>query len=418
MIKVRNKRKIKCYLFPTIWICMIITTYIGVEEIFLLVAMLVIGFISLGTFSKTLKFSRTDGFKYFVAYYVLISIIGLITNYVGIKNFIELILKYVCLPLFIVLIIPDEYDKRIVMLKALRLLIFISALYGFIECVLRYNFMVNLVQIDSKVWMETMNNTVNYQPSSFFLHYNYYGCILVLGIILIRFIPYKNKIFNLFCWVLLLEQILVSQSRICWIATLVLLIIEILHSKRITSRHLQRIILVFLCSICIIIFEPSIFPYIGNFISNRFSRLQIYGFDDGSLGQRLGTLMNWPFYYQNNLIKGLFGTGYQSISVDYLKEYSFFKGYSTVDCELTVYLVETGLMGVLILTRAIIQFIKKKSVSSIDELTVFRIGKMGIVVFIIECITLDIVSNNIMLSLLIAMLLVVNKRQVRKNNEL
>ena len=413
VLEERNKMQIlnRGYVFPAFWIGLIVTTYLGIGEYYIMVLVICIGLFWLTRVGSSIKVRRKGGFKYFVLYYVIISIFGLATNFVGIRNYIELIMKYIFLPIIIFYLIPNESGERITMLKVLKALILVSAIYGLIETMLGYNFMVDFVRLESRAWMIARNSALNYQPCSFFLHYNYYGCVLILGLVIGRYIPYKNKVVNYLYWILILEQLLMCQSRICWIAAAVITIIEVLKSKKITNRGLKKILVVILAIICVVIFNPSIIASLFEFIGKRFSRLWIYGFEDGSLGQRLGTLMNWPIYFQKNIIEGIFGTGYQSVSVKFMSEYSYFRGYSTADCQLTIYLVETGIIGVAILLFAIIRFLKLKNINFADGQKIVNIGKMGFVAFIVECFTLDIVSNNIMLSLMLLMILIVNKKQ-------
>lgn len=409
-MKIKNQR----YLFPVFWIGLIVTTYLKIGEYYIMLFTLCTGLLRLNKINDSIKVHKKGGFKYFILYYVIVSTFGLIVDYVGIKNYIELLMKYIFLPTIIFYLIPNEVHERITMLKVLKTLIYASAIYGFIESIIKYNYMVNFVQLDIKGWMSMMNGSSNYQPCSFFLHYNYYGCVLILGLIIARYIPYKNKFLNYSYWAIVLEQILICQSRICWIALIVISIIAVLQSNRITHKGLKKIIVVILAILCIIIFKPSLIVYLGEFISRRFSRFWIYGFEDGSLGQRLGTLMNWPIYFQNNTLKGIFGTGYQSISVEYMNEYSYFKGYSTADCQLTVYLVETGIIGITILLLSIIGFLKQKRYDCDEKVKPFKIGKIGFIAYIVESFTLDIVSNNIILSLVLLMILIGNKRQTEE----
>lgn len=405
------KKEKEIYLFPLFWIGLIMTTYFGVGEYFLLGMTVLVGLLLIIKNRRVVYIQKKGAFLFFVSYYVVVSMMGLFTNYVGIKNFIELLLKYILLPLIIFKLIPQDYNERIKMLKLLKSIIFVCCIYGFIESVIKYNYLVYFVRTDRKIWMEAMNITSNYQPCSIFLHYNYYGCVLVLGLVFAWFLPYKRKILNIVYWVILLEQILICQSRMCWIAAIILVMLKLGKSKKITSNTIKKLLLIMMACVCLIIFDPTIFSIIGRFVKNRFSRLWIYGFEDGSLGQRLGTLMNWPNYFQKNTIKGLVGTGYQSILVDYMRKYSFFKGYSTADCQLTVYLVETGVIGVVILGVALVSFFRKRSMNSLEAQIICKISKMALFAFCIECITLDIVSNNVIWSLLLMIVVVFTKRQ-------
>lgn len=402
-------KEIYIYLFPLFWIGLIATTYLGFGEYYIVGISVLFCLIPIVKNHGVIRVHKSCTFFWFVMYYIIVSIVGIFTGYVGLNNFIELLLKYVVLPLIIYELIPSDSDNQVKMLKVLKSFIFVSCLYGLIESIMKYNFMVHIVRLNTKSWMESMNGAANYQPSSVFLHYNYYGCVLILGLVFAFFLPYRRKIWNFIYWIILLEQILVCQSRICWIATIVLLMLQIVKSKRITSTAVKRTLIIIMTCICVVIFNPDIVTFIGSFIRERFSRLWIYGFEDGSLGQRLGTLMNWPDYFQSNTIKGIVGTGYQSILVNYMKAYSFFKGYSTADSQITVYLVETGIIGIVILSIAIISFFRKKPLNCLDAQTISAISKMALVAFCIECVTLDIVSNNIVQVLLLMVIVIFDK---------
>lgn len=405
-----NKYK-NILIFPMFWICLVVATYSGLGESFLIGTTAISCLVAIKR-AKGILFVHRNGetsFSFFIIYYIFTSAFGILMGYVGFKNYAELLLKYVCLPMIVYILTPKDYIKRLEMLKVLKTIIFISIIYGLIESVIKYNYMVDFVQLNTNVWMQTMNKASNYQPCSWFLHYNYYGCVLILGFVFALYIPYKKKLLNIIYWVMLLEQILVCQSRICWIAVVILIMIQIVISGKITNKKIRNLILVLMGCLCIVFFVPNIFSTLGNFIGERFSRLWIYGFEDGSLGQRLGTLMNWPIYFQRHVIKGLFGTGYQSIQVEFMKEYSFFKGYSTVDSQITVYLVETGIVGVLLLIIALIDFFKKKRSTDCYKQIISYIGKLSLCAFCIECVTLDIVSNNIILSLVFLVIIITNK---------
>lgn len=387
------------YFFPLFWVGLIFATYVKLGEVYLLAAVLFAVAIQLKR-GQPLRVPK-NLFMVFVGYYIAVSVVGLFTDSVSIKNLIEVVLKYVCLPYLLTQMIPQNESSRAAMLRVLKTVIFICAIYGLAESLIRYNPMVHVVLLDSRAWMASMNHARKYQPCSFFLHYNYYGCVLILGLILARYLPYRNRVLNLLYWALILEQIAACQSRICWIAAAVLVITEIFRCTQIKSRTAKGLLAALVGAGCTLAAAPAVWQKGAAFIRDRFSRLWIYGFEDGSLGQRLGTLMNWPTYFYHHVAAGFFGTGYHSVMVRFMQEYSFFKGYSTADCELTIYLVETGLIGVMILAAALFCFFIEKHNGGPDIPTLRKIGKMGLLAYLVECITLDIASNNIILCLLL-----------------
>ena len=56
-------------------------------------------------------------------------------------------------------------------------------------------------------------------------------------------------------------------------------------------------------------------------------------------------------------------------------------------------------------------FLKKKYDSSFEQIKLDKISKIGIIVCIIECATLDLASNNIILSLILLIILIRNKEE-------
>lgn len=388
--------KFSQYLFIIFWVGLIVSTYRDFTMLYIIFILFLLILRILVRKNKSLIKIKFSWWYIFIGYYGMITFIGLMTNYVGIKNLIEFILKYIFLPKIILEILPRNKEDLLKTFLGFKNIIFISAIYGFIEYFMKYNILYKFISIDGASWIEKMNSSTIYQCSSFFLHYNYYGIILIMGWILTLFLPYKNKTIEIIFKVLILEQILICQSRISWIAFIIIMIIRSISNNKITSRKLKSIFIFSMTTLGICMYYPSIIVKFSNFISSRFSNIWLYGFQDGSLGQRLGTLQNWKYYFQENLFKGIFGTGYQSINVEYMNKYSYFAGYSTADCQYTVFLVEIGVVGMVIFLFAVINNLFKKTHSFI----ITNISKYTFIMFLIEGITLDLVSNNIMLSLI------------------
>lgn len=380
-------------LFLIFYFLLLISTYFKIGNYYLLITAVIFFFLSSKDIS--LRLSRKNLTLYlFIGYYVIISLFGLILDTVGIRNFVELILKYILMPWLIIRLIPQTKTNLEKCIWIIRKFISGCAIYGLIEFVLKYNILEKVVKIDSRSWILAMNGATNYQSSSLFLHYNYYGCILVVGWLLGLLFPYKNRIVELLCRVLIIEQILMCQSRIAWISFIIVSILYIIRSAVITNKLIQRIIVIGGLLVVVVIFNPTIIWGIAGFVTNRFGKIFQYGFQDGSLGQRLGTLLNWPEYFQKYPVEAFFGTGYQSTSLKFMQEFSYFKGYSTADCMYTILIVETGIVGFIVFTYTIINLIRKQYNSSCLLLW------YGIIIFLIESVTLDIVSNDFILVML------------------
>ncbi len=390
------------YLFPAYFIGLLLSTYLGFGAYYI-VGTFILGIFLSYTVMRTVQIRVLKSFwVLFLAYYLLISLVGMTMGYVGAKNLLEFICKFILLPFSVVRTLPER-KKIPQMIHVLKIAILVAALFGFVEYAMKYNPMVNVVRLSNRVWMEMMNGRSNYRPSSLFLHYNYYGCVLVMGIVINKYFPFRSTLKNTAFLLLTLSQLLLCQSRICWIAAASVAIIWLFTSKVIVNKAGKGTAMLLLFLIIILAFDPAIVLTVGNMISGRFENLFIYGLEEGSLGQRLGTLMNWPKYFSGNTIQGIFGTGFQSVDVYFMRHYSFFTGYSTADSELTVYLVETGIVGVTILLAAICQFMYSQ-IQIEDPLA--KLCCVGLIAWLIESLTLDLASNNILLCLIVLLIVI------------
>lgn len=167
---------------------------------------------------------------------------------------------------------------------------------------------------------------------------------------------------------------------------LIILLSYACKSSKITSKSVRKILGFGGLLVIFMLLFPSVPFKLMRFVHVRFLNIFIHGMNDGSLGQRIGTLLNWRHYFISNPLLAIFGTGYQSIGKIYLKKYSYFGGYSTADCLVTTYLVETGIVGALFLASFLIAKIRKYRKTD-------SISYYFIVLFILEGLTLDLSSN-------------------------
>ena len=395
---------------------LIVVTYVGRGEEYIVFLAAVLRVSKLARGKRTMNIGRNKlPWIVLVSWIIAVSTIGIITSQVIFKTFIECIIKFVCLPYVVYCLCPMKKDDSRTMLFAVKDFIFVSAVYGLVESVLKYNYLERVVRIESVSWITTMNSrSVNYQPSSLFLHYTYYGCVLLVGFVIGYVFPYRRKWMNILYTAVLVEQLIISQSRMSWVALIVLVLCEIVKTKRISNKHFRRGIVCSLMFLFVVIINPEPFIRIVNFVDGRFSVLWKYGFDDGSLGQRFGTLMNWPKYFNANPIKGIFGTGFQSVSNDFLRDYSYFSGYNTADCEYTIILVDIGIIGMILFIYAIVYFFSK-SLKKVTDDGIRNVARLGMISLLIEFITIDVVSNNLIFSLMLMYIALALKMTINSN---
>lgn len=390
MLKLEFLKNIKLNYFVLFWIISMLILYRGIGlSPFILLCFLHVFLLSLSNL-LSIRISK----KYlllilFLLYYFFISVAYL-------ENVFDFLIKYFMLPYIVYYLVPNDIEEKTKSLIKLKNFIGLTAIFGLIEYLLHYNFLANFVIIDSVQWLKNMNISKSYFPSSIFLHYTYFGYVLLVAFIIACIYPYKNRVVDNLFKLLLTVLIFVTQSRIIWIALFFLTII--LFIKKTMSKNVERKTIfsfLFLCAILIIGVYFNIFDLVANFFIERFSKIFEYGLKDGSLGQRFGTLSNWGEYANLNFLKSIFGTGYSSIS-DYLKEFSFFSNYSTADSIITVFLVETGILGIILFIFGFIQLLY--SLLQFDN----KEGNFGfcfLLVTFITSITIDFSANPILLSL-------------------
>ena len=383
------------------WMGLIFGTYCGFAEIYVFVLFAVVVVLKFGVIINTTNKMAAYWFP-FVAYYLFVTLAGLALGSVTLIKLAEFILKYCFIPMTVYFLLPStslQLDKAG---HFLRNLILVTVAYGLVESILGHNYIDELIPKKIGVWVSSMNLLGTYQCSSIYLHYSYYGFVLIAEWLLLCKYPLKYIVMHRIAQVLVIEQILVCQSRIAWISFICILMFKMLFGSK-TFDFKKGVLPLLVLSACLfcLIFDSTIIYRIFTYIGGRFSNVFKYGFSDGSVGQRLGTLLNWGEYFKKYPNEGLFGTGYSSVNGLYLLNYSMFAGFSTVDCEFTVYLVETGVIGFALAIFAVGKSFQHRAGNT--EWVFFT--KCTLVLVLSEAATLDLVSNNIIFSLFMILFL-------------
>ena len=81
----KNERII--YLFPLFWIGLIATTYLGFGEYYMVGVSVMVCLIPIIKNHGLVRVHKSCTFFWFVMYYIIVSIIGIFTGYVGLKKF-------------------------------------------------------------------------------------------------------------------------------------------------------------------------------------------------------------------------------------------------------------------------------------------------------------------------------------------
>lgn len=358
-------------------------TYRGIGEylVFPLFAMIYICYRS--TFEKIYieKFTLL-----FIAYYLLASAVGFAGGLVSAADMVSFCNRYILIPLTVFALLPRQYSSLRKFMQTFKALMFIPICYGLWESIFHFNPLYKVVTIDASSWIRSMNSSLIYQPSSFFLHYNYYSFILVFLILCSFFFPFKALVWNIIFNALIIEQLIVCQSRMAWIAALLIVFFLFISYKATYSRKIFILACIFFLGIFLLLVFPQVTSKFLNLFFQRFSSVVAFGFEDGSFGQRIGTLLNFGKYFAANPLLGISGTGYNSINNFFLEKYSYYSGYSTADNQYTILLVEVGIIGFVLFCLFIYRLLYR----------IFYTDKRlcAFILFIIfEGITLDLMSN-------------------------
>ena len=383
LLKIRKKRFYDLAL--TLFIVgLIITSYLAISEEFVIFCftLTIVSFLR-----KRAAFMKHHSLWLFILlYYFATTIIGYLLGWVDIKGLLEYIIQYLFIPV-IMSVIVIKTDSMKSSLNAFKGFILISAIYGLIESILRYNILPSLFSAPVMERIATMNRlTYKYQSSSFFLHYTLFGIFLLVGFAINMMYPYKKKGLNVFFSIICLIDLYFCKSRMCWLAFIVLLLYDLRVKNKLTNKMIERGTLAVVSAFLIIVLFWNQFSQMFEIIHEKFAVIGKYGLDYGSYGQRIGTLLHIPEYMIQYPIRGLFGTGYDSIKTVFLSKYSYFQGYSVADNQLTTFLVEIGIIGTALVIVSIINFFRKNRNKK-------SLSKYVLIIMMFSSITIDVIGT-------------------------
>ena len=388
-------KRFKDRIFVFYFILFLVSTYLGVSQYFLVIFFFLCLFYALCFNTRIFTIFNRFHFSFpfiFIFYYILISLLNCLIGNIDFKDFANAIIKYILMPLSIIFLTPGTSNGRTHLFKALKSVLILSLLYGIIETIIGFNFIDTILRIGNERWQGShIINGGLYQPSSFFLHYSYYAFVLNLLWAINWVCPCKKTTTNVLLDLGIVFQVLMCQSRINWLCFGVLLLFQfytILKKKEFRKAKIIAFYFLILLVIVFVFFGEEII----DFFVTRFGKIFEYGMQDGSVGQRVGTFLNFGDYFSNNVGYGLFGLGFNGVE-KYLLEYSYFPGYNTADSQFTVFLVDIGVLGTIIGIIAFVSlFLHNGSKYS-------NFKKMLLLIALINFITLDLFSNGILIML-------------------
>lgn len=385
MLSCSTRTKISNYYFTLFFVGLLFASYVHLGEEFVVIC----GVIVFATKTKKFVSVKRFGAEWFVflIYYFIVTSMGLLIGVLNVKDFLEFIIQY----LLIIVILNGVLAKASSLKECMTVFknfIALSAIYGLLESVMQHNY---LPDVFSSYAVMSRINTMNilsykYQSSSLFLHYTYFGVVLLFGIAINRIYPYKTSKSNVLFYLLCLIDLYFTKSRMCWLSLVVLIIYDMITNKIITKKMISRV-LIAISSVIVtfILFNKQVVTLIET-IYSRFAIISAYGMEYGSFGQRFGTLFNVPEYMINNPIAALFGSGYGSIKIAFLDKYSYFEGYGIADNQLTTFLIEVGIIGTSLVLIGISLFLLRNK-------TPKSLSRYLLIIMLFASITIDIIGT-------------------------
>lgn len=392
-------------------VCLIFSTYIGYSEemiiIFALVFCLLRKRINIDFINKNLMI------VIFFTYCFLLTLFGVIVGNVEIKSIVKFFVEYILLVYCVSSCLFFDKTGGIVSLLDIRNMICISSIYGTFETIMKYNPLSKIVSTVN--WLNYMNAlNYRYQPSSIYLHYTYYAFFLIIGFIILLKFPFKKRFINTLAYILIIEQLFLSKSRMGWITFVLILFFNWVFKDRkrmIKKRYLCSLFIAITVVFAVVMIKPELLTNINSMIIYRFSSFKIYGMLDGSLGQRWGTLLNYPKYVSKYPLKAFIGTGSESINNVFLNEFSYFAGYDTADNQYLTILVESGIFGFSLFFIILLNWFSKLFRHN-DSISI--VCKLSCIMFVIQAMTYNITSYFLFVMVVFIFFLYENNKQINK----
>lgn len=408
----KNLLKKHCLLL--FWVCLMFSTYIGYSEEMIIFSALVFCLlrrrINIDFINKNLMI------VIFFLYCFLLTLFGAIVGNIEIKSIVKFFVEYILLIYCVSSCLFFDKTGGIVSLLDIRNMICISSVYGTFETIIKYNPLSKIVSTVN--WLNYMNAiNYRYQPSSIYLHYTYYAFFLLIGFIILLKFPFKKRFINTLAYILIIEQLFLSKSRMGWITFVLILFFCLVFTNRkrkIKKRYLCSLLIAIIAVFAVLMIKPEFLTNINSIISYRFSSFKLYGMLDGSLGQRWGTLLNYPKYVSKYPLKAFIGTGSESINSVFLNEFSYFAGYDTADNQYLTILVESGILGFSLFCIILLIWIKKLSRYN-DSIS--TVCKLTCLMFAIQAITYNITTYFQFVMVVFIFFLFENNKRINKKLE-
>lgn len=355
-------------------------------------------------------------FIFYISYLTLITIfnflIGTSNNYSS-SSRLKICLFVFVVPIFLIsfVVYNNKSKNKQKFLILFRNFMCVCSLLGIFEYISKKQIFISLITSDGALRnLKTYSNIASrsYRLCLFFYHPTYYCIFLAIGIIFLIYFPLKNKIANLLFFLLLITNMLLTQSRIGWLSLCIILCFYLIKRnrnkvKKLTQRKLfNRLFLLVVAALVIF----CLIKYSNNFIqivASYYQRIIELNSSNLTYGARLQNISLIPLMVSQpyGVLHLLFGGGFR-YGLSCLENHPSLNGWtSAIDNQFLTSILDTGLVGttifIIFVVYAFVGFFKK---TSKENEAVF----LSILLIIISAAAYDLVSTSSLYSLFIILI--------------
>lgn len=269
------------------------------------------------------------------------------------------------IPMIAIFILTQSSNKTVFM-KLFRDFIGCFTLLGVFEYITHNQFYKSIISFEGAKNNFSVYGDINladYRTTLIFYHPYFYSVLLVVFLICLLYLPYKNKLIQIMAWILGSVNLFLTQTRSNWIS--LVLVLGLFYVKQYKKRNhkivyfLVTVVTIFIIIEVLSFIVPILFPQFSDLIVNVFnSRISIMfngGINDAS-GARL-TQLNL-IKYLTTLPLQLFGGG-DNFALHLIQIHPVSYWTISVDNHYLVLLMDYGIVGLIIYGYFIVKCIKE-----------------------------------------------------------
>lgn len=238
------------------------------------------------------------------------------------------------------------------------IILFFVCTFGTYELLMRYNPLINYFQKD---YISNLFGMSQYRLCNIYSHPIIYAHLLLISFFLTLFLVKKSIMKNIFL-LLIVIQLIFTQTRSAWIVFFISIIIFIFRKHRLSYKQLLKAAFSIGVIGIILVFLNYKYNFLG-IITERFLYLQT---DNVSLTQRLGSIeFVGKEYLSGNILQILFGFGNRASANLMRNTIISIVGFSTTDNQYISLIYNFGFFAIIFLISLLIKIIKVKSENEI-----------------------------------------------------